>query len=369
MRRSGLRILVRFSLNRIYLQSIENPSLIEISMTVKLSNVLIVMKLVTFRVIARINLKVLDVLSAKDSAIKLTLVLKKKVNKMGLSHFSGCNNKIKTDVEILGAKTKKLIDTGSEITMIPRHFYEKVGTPKLNSDNASLIGLDGNSVSPLGFFESEIKIDEYSLPENIYVVEGDLCNSIIIGTDILNKLNFSITNYGFKVMGKQSQNTIRVNYTQISVPDGKSVAESTLVRPDDASKKEQTFLSHSTEWGEENGFQNNKSPGEHPPLVVSDTNDFGTNKKEKLTSKSDTFSMPYNESKNMQSSADMGRLNRFNHVSFTDDRDAGLTNPSEVENEKTCFLGQLADATDCCQIDLSHIQKATTEFDETNYNL
>ncbi|XP_023234497.1 uncharacterized protein LOC111634047 [Centruroides sculpturatus] len=273
----------------------------------------------------------------------------KEVNKMELSHFSRCNNKIETDVEILGAKTKGLIDTGSDVTMIPRHFYDKVGTPKLNSDGASLIGLDGNSISPLGFFESEIKIDEYSLPANIYVVEGDLCNSIIIGIDVLNKLNFSITNYGFKVMGKRSQNTIRVNYTRIFVPDGKSAAESTLVRSDDASRKEQMFLSHFTEWGEGNGFQDTKSLGERPPLVVSDTNDFGRNKKEKFTSKSDTFpSKPCNESKKMQSSADMGGLNRFNHVSFTDDREYDLTDPSEDENEKTCFLGQLADATDCC---------------------
>ncbi|XP_023213641.1 uncharacterized protein LOC111616467, partial [Centruroides sculpturatus] len=262
----------------------------------------------------------------------------KKVNKMELSHFSRCNNKIETDVEILGAKTKGLIDTGSEITMIPRHFYEKVGTPKLNSDNASLIGLDRNSISPLGFFESEIKIDEYSLPANIYVVEGDLCNSIIIGIDVLNKLNFSITNYGFEVMGKRTQNTIRVNYTRIFVPDGKSAAESTLVRSDDASRKEQTFLSHSTEWGERNGFQDTKSLGERPPLVVSDTNDFGRNKKEKFTSKSDTFPCkPCNESKKkkkkMQSSADIDRLNRFNHVSLTDDRECDLTDPSEVENE------------------------------------
>lgn len=79
-------------------------------------------------------------------------------------------------------QTIALFDTSSQITFISYEFYAKSGLPKLCSDNIALSGIIGEVICPLGYFNSELNIDDwnYVTSTNIYVLRG-LCNDLVNG--------------------------------------------------------------------------------------------------------------------------------------------------------------------------------------------
>ncbi|GFT48451.1 retrovirus-related Pol polyprotein from transposon 17.6 [Nephila pilipes] len=107
------------------------------------------------------------------------------VNQTLVTKVNTFTKKLEKYVEIQGVKINALFDTGSELSMINSESYIKIGSPKLSFNNVSLAGINGECISPLGFFYSDIKFDKCCLATEIYVVQK-LCCDIVIGLDVIN---------------------------------------------------------------------------------------------------------------------------------------------------------------------------------------
>ncbi|GFS98870.1 hypothetical protein NPIL_90371 [Nephila pilipes] len=137
----------------------------------------------------------------------------KEVNQTLVTRSNTFTKKLETFVEIQGFKINVLFDTGSELSMINYESYIKIGSPKLSYNNESLAGINGECLYPLGFLYSEIKFDKCCIATEIYVIQK-LCCDIIIGLDVINKLNITINENGIEIAGKR--NTFHASYATIN---------------------------------------------------------------------------------------------------------------------------------------------------------
>ncbi|GFT87430.1 hypothetical protein NPIL_497841 [Nephila pilipes] len=102
------------------------------------------------------------------------------VNQTLVTRSNTFTKKIEKYVEIQGVKINALFDTGSELSMISYESYVKIGS----FNNVSLAGSNGECLSLIGFFYSDIKFDKYCIATEIYVPQK-LCYDIIIGLDVI----------------------------------------------------------------------------------------------------------------------------------------------------------------------------------------
>ena len=64
------------------------------------------------------------------------------------------------------------IDTGADVTVIPKHLYERDKDGDLKPATVTLVGPDQNMMKVLGFFEAVIRKKEETVKETVYVVKG-----------------------------------------------------------------------------------------------------------------------------------------------------------------------------------------------------
>ncbi|GFT51681.1 hypothetical protein NPIL_201851 [Nephila pilipes] len=114
---------------------------------------------------------------------------------------------------MLRFKVNAIFDNGSELSMISYESYIKIGSPKLSFNNVSLPGINGECLSPLGFFYSDIKFDKCCIAIEIYVLPK-LSYDIIIGLDVIRKLNITINENGIEI--EEERNTFRASYATIN---------------------------------------------------------------------------------------------------------------------------------------------------------
>lgn len=87
-------------------------------------------------------------------------------------------------IKILNLSVNMQIDTGSEVTIIPRNFWEEMGKPKLRKSLVKLKQFDGSTIKLLGKFEalleSENKVDIAEV-----IVADCIKGHGLIGMDVL----------------------------------------------------------------------------------------------------------------------------------------------------------------------------------------
>lgn len=146
---------------------------------------------------------------------------------------SPSSNKIMKSIKVMGKTADALIDSGSEVCMASYNFYVAIGCPKLTKNSVTLSGISGSTVIPLGFFNTDILIDDFVIKMDFYVLE-DLNNTIILGHNFLSKLNFVLNEQGFSITGMRqncdSENKIAVNYAYINRGSQQTTKEKNCLR-------------------------------------------------------------------------------------------------------------------------------------------
>ena len=52
------------------------------------------------------------------------------------------------------------MDTGSEVTLIPRNLWERIGKPILRKSSLLLRQFDGSVIKTLGYFEGSLELGD-----------------------------------------------------------------------------------------------------------------------------------------------------------------------------------------------------------------
>lgn len=106
-------------------------------------------------------------------------------------------------IEIGELKINSMIDTGSQVTIISENVYNKLNINELHPSNSTLSGFGKSITKPLGFFKSEIKIDEFKCFSDICVVENNnMPYDVIIGLDVLMQGETVINEKGISIKNK-----------------------------------------------------------------------------------------------------------------------------------------------------------------------
>ena len=77
------------------------------------------------------------------------------------------------------------MDTGSEVTLIPRNFWERIGKPTLRNYSLLLRRFDGSIIKTLWYFEGSLELeDEFEVIP--IIVTTCKKNHGLLGNDVLN---------------------------------------------------------------------------------------------------------------------------------------------------------------------------------------
>ncbi|GFU42485.1 hypothetical protein NPIL_44701 [Nephila pilipes] len=99
--------------------------------------------------------------------------------------------------------------------MIMYESYIKIESAKLSFNNVSFAGINVECLSPLGFFYSDIKFDKCCIATEIYVIQK-LCCDIILGLDVISKLNIKINEKEIEIEITGKRNTFHASYVAIN---------------------------------------------------------------------------------------------------------------------------------------------------------
>ena len=76
------------------------------------------------------------------------------------------------------------IDTGSDVTIIPKNFWEELNKPKLSKVRITLKQFDGTKIDTLGRFTAVLEVDGHLKPVDVIVTKCTKSHGLI-GTDML----------------------------------------------------------------------------------------------------------------------------------------------------------------------------------------
>ncbi|KAG8175659.1 hypothetical protein JTE90_024406 [Oedothorax gibbosus] len=93
--------------------------------------------------------------------------------------------------EVAETGQMSLENSGSDVNLVNNDLYVKLGSPKLFEAQVTLASFVGDKISPRGYFEADIMIDNIVINSRIYVVDA-LSSDLIIGLDVLNQLEYSV---------------------------------------------------------------------------------------------------------------------------------------------------------------------------------
>ena len=85
------------------------------------------------------------------------------------------------------------MDTGSEVTLIPKNFWECIGKPTLRKSSLQLCQFDGSFIKTFDYFESSLKLEDKFEVTPIIVT---ICkkNYRLLGNDVLNVNSTKVIN-------------------------------------------------------------------------------------------------------------------------------------------------------------------------------
>ena len=110
---------------------------------------------------------------------------------------------LKKTVRIGDMEINSIIDTGSQVTVFSKNVWEKLNIKELNPSDSTLSGFGKCEIKPLGFFKSDIEIDDFKCSANICVVENyTMPHDAIIGLDVLLLGETIITENGIVIKSK-----------------------------------------------------------------------------------------------------------------------------------------------------------------------
>ena len=131
---------------------------------------------------------------------------------------------IKKAVIISNTRIEALIDTGSSITAINESAYQLIKNPPLSQPDLTLTGLGKTDVKPLGYFNSNITIDNDEFNTKIYIIPNKAINELaIIGSDLLTQAEVNINEGEVKIKKIDATNderqllNIEYNYNELNV--------------------------------------------------------------------------------------------------------------------------------------------------------
>ena len=75
------------------------------------------------------------------------------------------------------------MDTSSEVTLIPRNFWERIGKPTLQKTSLLLRQFDGSVIKTLGYFEGSLELEDKF--EVIPIIVSCKKNHGLLGNDVL----------------------------------------------------------------------------------------------------------------------------------------------------------------------------------------
>jgi len=97
------------------------------------------------------------------------------------------------DVKIDNENLVALIDTGSDLSLIREDQYLNIGSPNLTHREIVFRGIGAQNFKTKGKFDIEIKIDDDYFLTSLSVVPNELLQyDLILGTDLINKINLYV---------------------------------------------------------------------------------------------------------------------------------------------------------------------------------
>ena len=78
------------------------------------------------------------------------------------------------------------MDTGSEVTLIPRNFWERIGKPTLGKSSLLLYQFDRSLIKTLGYFNCSLELED-KFKVGPIIVTTCKKNHRLLGNDVLNK--------------------------------------------------------------------------------------------------------------------------------------------------------------------------------------
>nr|XP_012150982.1 PREDICTED: uncharacterized protein LOC105663851 [Megachile rotundata] len=92
-----------------------------------------------------------------------------------------------------GMKDHRLLDTGSDITIMSANAYTKIGSPRLENDITPFRGIDTEENATMGRFHAKLTVDDHSYAISINVVSDVLTRySLFIGKDFLDEIELNV---------------------------------------------------------------------------------------------------------------------------------------------------------------------------------
>lgn len=119
---------------------------------------------------------------------------KGKINEVkNMSNIAKAKRKYFKDVKIINESLVALLDTGSDLSLIREDRYVKIGSPNLTNREIVFCGIGVQNFKTKGQFDVEIEIDDEYFLTNLSVVPNELLQcDLILGTDLINKVNLYI---------------------------------------------------------------------------------------------------------------------------------------------------------------------------------
>ncbi|XP_043263810.1 uncharacterized protein LOC122404023 [Colletes gigas] len=104
-------------------------------------------------------------------------------------------------VSIHGIAMSALIDTGSDISLMPYKQYKIIGSPRLTPTETRFRGVGAQENRSLGNFTTRLEIDNSMYNISVHVVPDNLIDhDVLIGNDFLDTVSVNITNGHIKIM-------------------------------------------------------------------------------------------------------------------------------------------------------------------------
>lgn len=122
-------------------------------------------------------------------------------------------------VSICGIAMPALIDTGSDISLMPYRQYKTVGSPKLIPAETRFRGVGTKENKTLGKFTTRLEIDDSLYDITVHVVSDDLIDyDLLIGNNFLDVVSINITN-GRITIAKPDKTTYAVGEDRVDIPE------------------------------------------------------------------------------------------------------------------------------------------------------
>ncbi|XP_078051386.1 uncharacterized protein LOC144477531, partial [Augochlora pura] len=110
---------------------------------------------------------------------------KQSVAKVNSIQCNGGELKVSIDNVTCGA----LVDTGSEVSLIRKDLFDKIGKVRLNKTSRTLTGFGNARIIPIGRFDAKLVIDgDEHITSMLVVPRESMTSEVILGRDFLNRV-------------------------------------------------------------------------------------------------------------------------------------------------------------------------------------